>query len=112
MFKTIAFLGTFVLLSLAADAQGQESEKLAADISKAMRDSLKLNNKQQDDLYAINMQLHHNKVAARKSSPDRAIVVKSLQRIENSRDSLYRIVLKENEYAEYKTKKKNLVKKH
>ncbi len=112
MTKIISFLLAFFVLTFVARAQGSMAEKHAADISKAMKDSLKLSNKQQDDIYAINMQVHGSKLAARKLSLDRFIVSKDLQRIENSRDSLYSTVLNDKEFAEYKTKKKNLVKKY
>ncbi len=94
------------------NAQENNPEKLAEKMADAMKDSLNLNKKQRDDIYAINMQLHDEKVKARKQSTNRAVVGKELQRIENTRDHLYKQVLKENEYALYKQKKRNLIKKH
>ncbi len=112
MIKIFAFSIAICFLTVAAQAQEGKPEKLAKDIAQAMMDSLKLNNTQKDDIYAYNMQLHNSKVIARKSSPNRSVVSQELQRIEKRRDSLYRIVLKDKEYEEYKMKKKNLVKKH
>lgn len=92
-----------------ANAQTDASMQIAIKIADRMRDSLALNASQRESLYTINMQLAAQKDAARQASTDRQIVGRQLQRIENTRDSLFRPVLGEEKYLLYKQKKKSLI---
>ncbi len=112
MKKILLLFICFLFYAITANAQEKKPEKHAEKIADAMKDSLNLNKKQRDEIYTINMDLYNKKTIARKASTDRAIVGKELQRIENTRDSLYKKILAEKEYDLYKQEKRNLVKKY
>lgn len=92
-----------------ANAQTDASVQIATKIADRMKDSLELSASQRESVYAINMQLAAQKDAARQASTDRKLVGRQLQRIENTRDSLFRPVLGEEKYLLYKQKKKGLI---
>lgn len=100
-----------VLMLWGSIGYGQESpgETLAQKIAQRMTDSLSLSADLKGKIYGINMQLHNQKMQARKESQDMNVVSSELQKIENTRDSLYRTVLPPEKFLLYKDKKTRLV---
>lgn len=94
-----------------AFAQQSPAEEIAEKIAKKMKDSLQLTTVIQNQLYNVNLQLHGQKMTVRQqyaASPDTLTMM--TQRIENTRDSLYRTVLQDDsKYLLYKQKKGNLI---
>lgn len=104
----------FVLLFLTAcavtSAKGQTtSEIIAGKIATKMRDSLALSSSQQQQIYAMNIQLHRNKMAVRQKIFDRDVLRRRLQEEEDKRDSLYHSILTDDQYRLYLFKKGKLV---
>lgn len=87
------------------------AEQVATTIAQKMKDSLQLSKEQQQQLYTINMQLHHKQLQARQQQQSQGVqaITKSLQQIENTRDSLYRAVLNQEQFGVYQKKKRNLI---
>lgn len=97
-----------MLSSFAVSAQSV-AEQLADKIARKMKDSLLLTDQHKNQLYTLNMQLHQQKqiAFARYRGSDSLRI--HLQRIENSRDSLYSTVLPPEKFQLYKQKKRALV---
>lgn len=101
---------TTLVTNAALHAQSPPAELLASRIADRMRDSLSLSAGQRTSIYTINMQLHERKMNVRQqhaSAPGEWGAL--IQRIENTRDSLYRPLLGEEKYLLYRQKKHNLV---
>ncbi len=110
--KNIIFVLTALFFSVTLlQAQETPAAQLAHRIADKMKDSLQLTNQQQAKIFTINMDLQKEKEKARKKSPDRAVIGKELQQIENSRDNLYKAILTEQQFTLYKQKKRSLVSK-
>ena len=109
--KKLVVLITVLFSSLSfLHAQEQTPAALLAHgIADRMKDSLSLSNQQRAKVFAINMELHSQKMDARKRSQYRAVVGKELQKIEGTRDGLYKTVLTQEQYELYIQKKRNLV---
>jgi hypothetical protein len=91
-------------------AQSSIQTALAERIAGRLKDSLSLSGAQKDSIYAINMLIANQKNALRstyQSDPD--ALQFHTQRVEHTRDSLYRPVLGEEKYLLYRQKKNNLV---
>lgn len=78
-------------------------------IANKLKDSLNLSASQRDSLFVINNYLQNQKQQARLQHPSADSVQYYLQRIENTRDSLYRPVLGSEKYLLYKQKKRYLI---
>lgn len=105
--KIMLFLiATFTSLQLNAQTPG---EQLATKIAKRLKDSLVLTEAQQTQLYKINMELHNQKQVAfqRYTVPDSLRI--HVQKIENTRDTLYSTVLSPTKYLLYKQRKRELL---
>lgn len=101
----------FLLLVLTAccfSSYSQQNE-VAQKIAQKMKDSLSLTTSQQQQLYAINIQLHEQKMTARQQGGNPNVIGVNIQRIENSRDSLYKPVLTDQQFVLYRQKKKYLI---
>jgi hypothetical protein len=86
------------------------SEAVSARIAQKMKDSLTLTEGQRAQLYAVNIQLYAQKRSIwQQYSSDSTQVQIHLQVVENTRDSLYRPFLSEEQYQLYLQKKKNIV---
>lgn len=108
--KNIFLSSLIVFFSTAVFAQTSPAETLSQKMATRMKDSLSLTETQKGQLYDINMQLQNEKAAARQQYSSNTDAVRlQLQRIENTRDSLYRPVLSEQQYILYRQKKRNLV---
>ncbi|HKO82678.1 MAG TPA: hypothetical protein VJU78_19865 [Chitinophagaceae bacterium] len=82
---------------------------VADKIARKMADTLNLTNQQKQQVYDINLRLHDRKMAMRQLHSNNPSLEMYLQRIENTRDSLYQTVLSEEKYLRYRQKKPNLV---
>ena len=108
MKKIIAILITFSLVE-SLEAQPTPAMQVSQKIAQKMQDSLLLNAQQKDQIYAINMQLHEQKAIVYQQYSSSDLLTYYIQKVENTRDSLYRQVLTETKYQLYKLKKTNLV---
>ena len=73
-----------------------------------MKDSLGLTEDQGTQLYQVNLQLHEAKMSKRQLYAGDSLQI-HIQRIEGTRDSLYRQVLTTEQHALYLQKKNNLI---
>ena len=90
-------------------AQTDPASHLALRFADRVADSLALSNPKRDSLYIINMELHSRKMEVRAGVSNLDTLQLRIQRIENNRDSLYRIVLGEQKYIEYLHRKRVLL---
>lgn len=105
--KKILF--SFCLLLAGQYVQAQSTD-LSTRIAQKMKDTLGLSPTQRDSLYAVNMRLQQQKTQLRSQYTAMDSLQYHFQRIENSRDSLYkRIIADEGKYNLYKQKKRYLV---
>lgn len=105
LFVTLLFCSSFLIIH----AQTSPAEMVAGNIARKMKDSLSLTEGQMQQIFAVNMQLHQKKLSMRQQYAGSAAVGMYLQKVENTRDSLYSIILSDNKYQLYKQKKKNLI---
>lgn len=85
------------------------AENLAKKIADKMKDTLALTEQQRNSIFEINMQIHNRKMEKRKQYANDPLMGNQLQRVENTRDSLYRNVLPEDKFILYKKKKPNMM---
>src|SRR5690348_13474333 len=107
--KTFLLQGILILLVSYASAQSSPAVELANKIADKMKDSLNLMQSQRQQIFVINVHLADQKKAVFKKYQNRDSVGKYLQLIENSRDSLYREVIDQPKYDQYKQQKKHLI---
>lgn len=105
LFLLLLFCASFFITK----AQSLPAEHLANRIADKMRDSLTLSSQQRQQIYAINIRLSNQKMQARSRSQNRDSVGSALQQIENSRNSLYRAILTQQQFDRYRQKKRKLV---
>lgn len=106
--KAILFLIAFSFLSAKGIAQSDHANQLANKIAQKMKDSLNLTSQQKNTIKDINLSLSDQKKVARQQHPGPS-AVSYIQKIENTRDSLYKQILSADKYLLYKQKKRNLV---
>jgi hypothetical protein len=106
--KKIFALLLVIMCGFSATAQSA-GEALAGRVAQKMADSLALSAYQKTQIYQINMQLHSRKLVARQQYSSGDSLIRQIQMIENTRDSLYRPVLTEEKYLLYKQKKAILI---
>jgi hypothetical protein len=101
----------FIILSLAAaaNAQSNPAATIAERIAQKMKDTLNLTAIQKAQLYDINLQLHEMKMSKRQQYSGSDSLRFQVQRVENTRDSLYRPVLTNSQYELYLQRKNNLI---
>ena len=87
----------------------QVAENLAKKIADRMKDSLGLSEQQRNSIFDVNMQIHNQKMEKRKQYVNDPLLGNKLQKVENTRDSLYRAVLPEDKFILYKKKRTNIV---
>ena len=110
LFYMKCLLILFALLSFSfANGQSSPATQVATKVSQKMKDSLLLTDAQKDLVYEINMQLHFQKANVWGQSLSDSIRRVEIQKVENTRDSLYKPVLSEQQYQQYKQMKRNLV---
>jgi len=108
MKKSLILLVLICCISVAKAQTGSGAE-VAARIADRMKDSLLLSTVQRDSVYAINLRLHTQKMAARQQYTEMEALRQAIQQVENTRDGLYRPVLGEEKYQLYKQKKSALI---
>lgn len=85
-------------------------QELAAKLALRMKDSLQLTPTVQQQLYETNIQLHYQKMSMWqqfKNSPD--TLARMIQRVEDSRDSLYKRIIGEEKFGTYIIRKKTII---
>ncbi len=104
------FVTTILLLITANCLYAQSAgEQLSDKIATKMKDSLDLSIGQRGQVFAVNMQLHNQKMAIRQQYSNPDSLRAKLQRVEGMRDSLYKQVLTNEQYMLYRQKKSVLV---
>jgi len=105
--KNILILLLFIVpLSSMAQTNQEKSSKYLAE---RLRDSLTLTEKEYQELFKINLILEEQKKNARSMNEVILIKTKKVQKIENSRDSLYAIILNQKQLEIYKLRKNSLL---
>lgn len=107
--KALIITAFIIGITVVSNAQSTPAATVATNIAQKMKDTLGLSDTQKDQLYQINLQLHEAKMARRQQYAGTDSVRIHVQRVENTRDSLYRAVLNEEKYQLYLQKKRNLV---
>ena len=107
--KTILLITVLFIISAVAFAQQSPGEALAEKIAKRMKDSLQLSVQQQAQVYQVSLQLHTAKMSKWQQYAGTDSLRIQIQRVENTRDSLYRPVLSQQQYELYLAKKGNLI---
>ena len=74
-----------------------------------MKDTLSLSEEQKQQVYDVNIQLHEQKMQVRREYGNMDSVSIHIQKVENTRDSLYRAFLTTDQYRAYRYKKRFLV---
>ncbi len=108
MLKHLIFL-TLTFSSINTFAQVSPNEKVTQRITKNLIDSLGLSEKQSIQINDINKQLQEFKMEQWKIYSNRDSLRMAIQRIENTRDSLYKAVISEESFIKYKKKKASLI---
>ena len=99
----------FVFAAMSVAGQQNSAHQLAQKMAQKMKDSLSLTDAQKNQLYNINMQLHNQKMNIRQQYKAGDSLGYYLQRVENTRDSLYHQVLSGEKYLLYRQKKTRLI---
>ena len=108
--KKIINIAVFILFSVTGQAQKSISgTQYASKVAQRMADSLKLTSAQENKVYNINLGLHTQEMDTRKKYTSRDSLAVHFQKIENSRDAMYRAVLTNNQYELYMSKKIELL---
>ena len=90
-------------------AQPPAAIQLANRIADKMKDTLVLTMGQRGQIYAININLHNQKMQVRQQTTNLDSLRVRTQRVESKRDSLYRTILPDPKYVLYLQKKRYLV---
>jgi hypothetical protein len=89
--------------------QIDNGQRLAKKVAQKIKDSLNLTGQQMNQLADINLNVHNQKKQVMSSGWSRDSIGRQLQRIENTRDSLYKQVIPAEKFEAYRKKKRNLV---
>jgi hypothetical protein len=108
--KHILILFIVIVLNKQLFAQHTAGEQIADKIAQKMKDTLSLSKSQKTQIYNINMQLNNSKSVARQTNTNIDTISIKIQKIENTRDSFYRLILSNKQYDLYRQKKRNLIK--
>lgn len=84
-------------------------EQVASKLADKLKDSLTLSSQQRTQIFDINISLANQKMALRSQYNQPDSLRFYFQKIENTRDSLYRPVLGEEKFLLYKEKKRFLL---
>jgi hypothetical protein len=107
--KHILILFIVIVLNKQLFAQHTAGEQIADKIAQKMKDTLSLSKSQKTQIYNINMQLNNSKSVARQTNTNIDTISIKIQKIENTRDSFYRLILSNKQYDLYRQKKRNLI---
>jgi hypothetical protein len=106
------FFCCFLYTNVARAQNDSVASQLSNHIAQKMKDTLGLSVQKQDQIYSINMNLHAQKSAIRQQYSHQDSIRVKIQRIENTRDSLYHTVISDSLYLIYRQKKPKLVTKN
>ena len=111
MFRNLILSGICVFISVYAIGQQQDSIIIARSkkITDRMNDSLRLNMNEYNKLLTINQSILEQKSKLMKSTGERSQISRQIQMVENSRDSLYQLVLPPKKYERYRQLKPTLL---
>lgn len=111
MKKSILLIIIIACFQCSVYSQQNPVDVYANKIANRMKDSLDLETSQRNQLFTISKQLGEQKKAVWTQYPesDTLSIKLNLQRIENSRDSLYRPVLGEQKYSLYLQRKREML---
>src|SRR6478735_9545298 len=90
-------------------AQVSPGEQIAVKVAQKMKDTLGLNDEQKQRIYAANMLLLNKSLSVWKQHSAQDSIRYHLQRIEMTRDSLYKPILTAGQFQLYRQKKGYLV---
>ena len=107
--KKIFILLFLVTAAVVTKGQSPVADSLAQKMSFKMKDSLGLTEGQRVQLYQLNLQLHEIKSGKRQLYTGTDSLQIHIQWVENTRDSLYRSVLTQEQHVLYLQKKTNLI---
>jgi hypothetical protein len=109
--KSIQIILIFIGIVIGETGLGQSATAISVSekISQQMTDSLGLDESQRKRLNQINLQLHLQKMEIRKQFAEVDSLQKYMQRIENTRDSLYRDTMTKEKFQIYIIRKRNIV---
>jgi hypothetical protein len=107
--KHILILFIVIVLNKQLFAQHTAGEQIADKIAQKMKDTLSLSKSQKTQIYNINIQLNNSKSVARQTNTNIDTISIKIQKIENTRDSFYRLILSNKQYDLYRQKKRNLI---
>lgn len=110
--KNISIVTILLISSFFVNAQQNPAIEIAGKIAQRMKDTLALTDIQKGQVYDINIRLHEQKTAMRNQYAGNAVLNAKIQAVENTRDSLYRVVLTENQFILYSQKKRALMSVH
>ena len=109
MKRTVFFTLGLLVFAYCSNAQPSVTEQVAQHLAIKLKDSLDLSVAQKDSLLTINLLLANQKSQWRSVYQHTDSLQFYIQRVERTRDSLYRPVLGEEKYFLYKEKKKTLL---
>ena len=93
-----------------AQQQPTPAHALAMKWAKRMQDTLSLTNRERQKVFQINMNIYQDKTRVRQQyAGNMTVLTSETQKIENTRDSLYKEVLPINKYGLYIQKKRTLL---
>ena len=104
-----AILLLVVFICSQSYSQSDISEEVSRKINNQMKDNLGLSDTEVAKLNQVNLKLHQHKMEVRKLFAETDSLSKYMQRIENSRDSLYSTILSKEKYSIYLKNKKQLI---
>jgi len=108
-FSFLALLAFSDVIAQQDNSNNGEAVVLAQRIAKKMKDTLSLTGQQRQQIYQVNMSLHDQKQTIRQQNPPQDSLQVRIQRVEQTRDSLYMPILGNEKYQLYLQKKRNLV---
>lgn len=111
MKSLLLFLFTMLIgiTSMKAQDATANANALASKIAGKMKDSLSLSVDQASRVKAINLRLSEEKMQKRQQHKEMSELRQQLQKVENTRDSLYKTILTVQQFQLYKQKKRTLV---
>lgn len=107
--KILISLFFVLLLSSATTAQSSAAVDLANKMADKMRDTLQLSVSQRAQIFQTNIKLNNKKTLVRNHFQTRDSIGIHIQRIENTRDSLYKPELTVSQFSLYMQKRKVLI---
>ena len=109
MKKNILIVGLCCLGSCLYAQTHTPAQLLASKIANKMADSLSLNDGQKQGIFDLNISLYTQKQTVWSHYSNRDSLRVNLQKIEDTRDSLYHTILNDSQYQLYIQKKINII---